>query len=135
MGVQYVVDVAQENLRDVMEEIGMTEGFDVGLEMSGAADAMRQMIARMNNGGKIALLGIAPTEFAVDWNSVIFKMLHVKGIYGREIFETWYKMIALVQSGLDLTDLITHRISIDDYEDGFAAMLSGQAGKVVMDWG
>jgi threonine 3-dehydrogenase len=135
MGVQYVVDVAQENLRDVMEEIGMTEGFDVGLEMSGAADAMRQMIARMNNGGKIALLGIAPTEFAVDWNSVIFKMLHVKGIYGREIFETWYKMIALVQSGLDLTDLITHRISIDAYEDGFAAMLSGQAGKVVMDWG
>lgn len=135
MGVQYVVDVAKENLRDVMEEIGMTEGFDVGLEMSGAADAMRQMIARMNNGGKIALLGIAPTEFAVDWNSVIFKMLHVKGIYGREIFETWYKMIALVQSGLDLTDLITHRISIDAYEDGFAAMLSGQAGKVVMDWG
>ena len=135
MGVQHVVDVSHEALRDVMDEIGMTEGFDVGLEMSGAADALRQMIARMNNGGKIALLGIAPTEFAVDWNSIIFKMLHVKGIYGREIFETWYKMIALVQSGLDLTDLITHRISIDEYEAGFAAMISGQAGKVVMDWG
>ena len=135
MGVQHVVDVSREALRDVMDEIGMTEGFDVGLEMSGAADALRQMIARMNNGGKIALLGIAPTEFAVDWNSIIFKMLHVKGIYGREIFETWYKMIALVQSGLDLTDLITHRISIDEFEAGFAAMISGQAGKVVMDWG
>ena len=135
MGVQHVVDVSREHLRDVMYEIGMTEGFDVGLEMSGAADALRQMIARMNNGGKIALLGIAPTEFAVDWNSVIFKMLQVKGIYGREIFETWYKMIALVQSGLDLTDLITHRISIDAFEDGFAAMISGEAGKVVMDWG
>jgi len=134
LGVQHVVDVSSETLQDVMGNIGMTEGFDVGLEMSGASAAMRQMIARMNNGGKIALLGIAPTEFAVDWNEVIFKMLTVKGIYGREIFETWYKMIALVQSGLDLSDLITHRISIDDFEDGFAAMLSGEAGKVVMDW-
>lgn len=135
MGVQHVVDVSTENLRDVMDQIGMTEGFDVGLEMSGAAAAMRQMIARMNNGGKIALLGIASTEFAVDWNTIIFKMLHVKGIYGREMFETWYKMIALVQSGLDLGPLITHRIGIDQFEDGFAAMISGQAGKVVMDWG
>jgi threonine 3-dehydrogenase len=95
---------------------------------------MRQMLARMNNGGKIALLGIAPTEFAVDWNQIIFKMLQVKGIYGREMFETWYKMIALVQSGLDLSPLITHRIGIDRFDDGFAAMLSGEAGKVVMDW-
>ncbi|WP_200898797.1 L-threonine 3-dehydrogenase [Candidatus Rhodobacter oscarellae] len=134
MGVQHVVDVSDQSLRDVMGDIGMTEGFDVGLEMSGAAAAMRQMIARMNNGGKIALLGIAPTEFAVDWNEIIFKMLQVKGIYGREIFETWYKMIALVQSGLDLSPLITHRIGIDEYEAGFAAMLSGEAGKVVMDW-
>ncbi|MCP3972165.1 MAG: L-threonine 3-dehydrogenase [Rhodobacteraceae bacterium] len=134
LGVQQVVDVADEALRDVMDEIGMTEGFDVGLEMSGAAAAMRQMIARMNNGGKIALLGIAPTEFAVDWNEIIFKMLTVKGIYGREMYETWYKMIALVQSGLDLTDLITHRLHIDHFEAGFAAMLSGEAGKVVMDW-
>jgi threonine 3-dehydrogenase len=135
MGVQHVVDAGKESLGHVMERLGMTEGFDVGLEMSGAAPAMRDMIDNMNNGGKIALLGIAPTEFAVDWNKIIFKMLNVKGIYGREMFETWYKMIALVQSGLDLHDLITHRISIDAFEDGFAAMLSGDAGKVVMDWG
>lgn len=134
MGVHTVVDVSTTSLRDVMNEIGMTVGFDVGLEMSGAADAMRQMIGRMNNGGKIALLGIAPTEFAVDWNEIIFKMLTVKGIYGREMYETWYKMIALVQSGLDLSGLITHRIHIDDFASGFDAMLSGQAGKVVMDW-
>ena len=134
MGVPYVVDVSKQQLRDVMDEIGMTEGFDVGLEMSGASAAMQQMIARMNNGGKVALLGIAPTEFPVDWNSVIFKMLHIKGIYGREMYETWYKMIALVQSGLDVSGVITHRISIDDFEEGFAAMISGDSGKVVMDW-
>jgi threonine 3-dehydrogenase len=134
MGVQHVVDVGHERLHDVMDRIGMTEGFDVGLEMSGASAAMQQMIARMNNGGKVALLGIAPTEFAVDWNTVIFKMLHIKGIYGREMFETWYKMTAMVQSGLDLSGLITHRIGIDDFEAGFAAMISGDSGKVVMDW-
>lgn len=134
MGVQHVVDVSRENLFDVMARIGMTEGFDVGLEMSGAAAAMQQMISRMNNGGKIALLGIAPTEFAVDWNQIIFKMLHVKGIYGREMYETWYKMIALVQAGLDLSGLITHRIAIDDFNEGFSAMISGESGKVVMDW-
>ncbi|WP_281967131.1 L-threonine 3-dehydrogenase [Roseovarius nanhaiticus] len=134
MGVQHVVDVSKEQLSDVMARIDMHEGFDVGLEMSGAAAAMQQMISRMNNGGKIALLGIAPTEFAVDWNAIIFKMLHVKGIYGREMFETWYKMIALVQSGLDVSGLITHRIGIDDFEAGFEAMISGNSGKVVMDW-
>lgn len=134
MGVQQVVDVSKQQLRDVMDDIGMTEGFDVGLEMSGASAAMQQMIARMNNGGKVALLGIAPTEFPVDWNTVIFRMLHIKGIYGREMYETWYKMIALVQSGLDVSGLITHRISIDDFEQGFAAMISGNSGKVVMDW-
>ena len=134
MGVHHVVDVSNQNLRGVMDEIGMTEGFDVGLEMSGASAAMQQMIARMNNGGKVALLGIAPTAFPVDWNTVIFKMLEIKGIYGREMFETWYKMIALVQGGLDLSGLITHRISIDDFDQGFAAMISGNSGKVVMDW-
>ena len=134
MGVQHVVDVSKQQLRDVMDDIGMTEGFDVALEMSGASAAMQQMIARMNNGGKVALLGIAPTEFPVDWNTVIFRMLHIKGIYGREMYETWYKMIALVQSGLDVSGLITHRISIDDFEQGFAAMISGNSGKVVMDW-
>lgn len=134
LGVQHVVDAGKESLSDVMARLGMTEGFDVGLEMSGAAPAMRDMIDAMNNGGKIALLGIAPTEFSVDWNKIIFKMLNVKGIYGREMFETWYKMIALVQGGLDLSGIITHRISIDDFESGFAAILSGRAGKVVMDW-
>ncbi|RMF33018.1 MAG: L-threonine 3-dehydrogenase [Alphaproteobacteria bacterium] len=135
LGVQHVVDVSTEDLAAVERAIGMKEGFDVGLEMSGASAAMRQMIHLMNNGGKVALLGIAPTEFAVDWNEIIFKMLHVKGIYGREMYETWYKMIALLQSGLDVGGVITHRISIDDFEAGFAAMLSGEAGKVVMDWG
>lgn len=134
LGIQHVVNVGEEDLHDVMGRIGMREGFDVGLEMSGAAPAMRSMIDTMNNGGKIALLGIPPSEFAVDWNKIIFKMLNVKGIYGREMYETWYKMIALVQSGLDLSRLITHRISIDDYETGFAAMAAGTAGKVVMDW-
>lgn len=134
LGVQHVVHASKENLKDVMAEIGMTEGFDVGLEMSGAAPAMRDMIDKMNNGGKIALLGIAPTGFAVDWDKIIFKMLLVKGIYGREIFETWYKMIALVQSGLDLSELITHRIPVDDFEAGFKALSTGDAGKVVMDW-
>ena len=129
------MNAVEQDLSDVMADLGMTEGFDVGLEMSGAAPAMRDMIDQMNNGGKIALLGIAPTGFAVDWNKIIFKMLNVKGIYGREMFETWYKMIALVQSGLDLTDLITHRMSIDNYEEGFAAMISGKAGKVVLGWG
>ncbi len=134
LGVQHVVNAKEETLAEVMARVEMTEGFDVGLEMSGAAPAMRDMIDVMNNGGRIALLGIAPTEFAVDWNKIIFKMLTVKGIYGREMFETWYKMIALVQSGLDLSGLITHRIGIDDFQQGFDAMLSGEAGKVVMDW-
>ncbi|MCP5038569.1 MAG: L-threonine 3-dehydrogenase [Rhodobacteraceae bacterium] len=135
LGVQHVVNAAKEDLENVMRRIGMSEGFDVGLEMSGAAPAMRDMIDKMNNGGKIALLGIAATEFAVDWNKIIFKMLNVKGIYGREMYETWYKMIALVESGLELSDIITHRMHVDDFEAGFAAMLSGEAGKVVMDWG
>jgi len=134
LGVQYVMNAADEKIRDVMAEIGMTEGFDVGLEMSGAPAAFRDMIDTMNNGGKMAVLGIAPVGFAIDWNKVIFKMLHIKGIYGREMFETWYKMIALVQGGLDVSGLITHRIGIDDFEAGFEAMIDGSAGKVVMDW-
>ncbi|MEM9715033.1 MAG: L-threonine 3-dehydrogenase [Pseudomonadota bacterium] len=134
MGVQYAVNVGDQKLRDVMDQIGMVEGFDVAMEMSGSGAAMRQIVDRMNNGGKVAILGIAPAAFEIDWNKVIFKMLTLKGIYGREIFETWYKMIALVQSGLDVSGLITHRIGIDDFQDGFAAMISGEAGKVVMDW-
>ncbi|MBB6510223.1 MULTISPECIES: L-threonine 3-dehydrogenase [Rhizobium/Agrobacterium group] len=134
LGIDHVVDASKENLSDVMKRIGMTEGFDVGLEMSGAAPAFRDMIDKMNNGGKIAILGIAPTGFEIDWNKVIFKMLNLKGIYGREMFETWYKMIAFVQGGLDLSPLITHRIGIDSFRDGFEAMRSGNSGKVVMDW-
>ena len=117
-----------------MRDIGMTEGFDVGLEMSGAAPAFRDMIDKMNNGGKIAILGIAPTGFEIDWNKVIFKMLNLKGIYGREMFETWYKMIALVQCGLDISGLITHRLPVDDFQSGFDAMRSGNSGKVVLNW-
>ncbi len=134
LGIEFVVDVRNERLSKVMERIGMMEGFDIGLEMSGAPQAMRDMIDKMNNGGKIAILGIAPKGFQIEWNQVIFKMLNLKGIYGREMFETWYKMIAFVQGGLDLSPLITHRISVDDYEKGFAAMISGDACKVVMDW-
>ncbi|WP_408636390.1 L-threonine 3-dehydrogenase [Paracoccus onchidii] len=135
MGLEHAIDTRSTDLVDVMSGLGMTEGFDVGLEMSGAAPAFRQMIDVMNNGGKIAILGIAPTGFEIDWNKVIFKMLHLKGIYGREMYETWYKMIGLVQSGLDLTPLITHRLPIDDFAAGFAAMRAGEAGKVVLDWG
>lgn len=134
VGIDCVVDAAKEDLAEVMNEIGMTEGFDVGLEMSGAPPAFRSMIDTMNNGGKIAILGIAPDGFGIDWNKVIFKMLTLKGIYGREMFETWYKMIAFVQGGLDLSPIITHRIGIDDFRDGFEAMRSGNSGKVVMDW-
>ena len=134
MGVPYAANPTKTTLREVMREIGMTEGFDVGLEMSGSAAAMRDMIETMNNGGKIALLGIAPVAFAVDWNEVIFKMLTIKGIYGREIFETWYKMIGLVQSGLDLSPLITHRFRADEFEKGFELMREGACGKVVLDW-
>ncbi len=134
MGVEIVVDAARENLAHVMSRIDMREGFDVGLEMSGAAPAMRDLIRQMNNGGKVALLGIAPEGFAIDWNEVIFKMLTIKGIYGREMFETWYKMIALVQGGLDLAPLITHRFAIEDFADAFEVMRSGRSGKVILDW-
>lgn len=134
LGVQNTVNAREEKLGDVMKRLGMTEGFDVGLEMSGSASAFRDMIDAMNNGGKIAILGIAPAAFEIDWNKVIFKMLTLKGIYGREMFETWYKMIALVQGPLDVSGLITHRIGIDDYQSGFDAMKSGNSGKVVMDW-
>jgi len=134
MGVTRAVNVAQENLRDVMRELGMTEGFDVGLEMSGAPPAFRTLLEVMNHGGRIALLGIPPGEMAIDWNQVIFKGLFIKGIYGREMFETWYKMAALIQSGLDLTPIITHRYPIDDFQQGFDEMRSGRSGKVVLSW-
>ncbi|MCP4384226.1 MAG: L-threonine 3-dehydrogenase [Hyphomicrobiales bacterium] len=134
MGIDHVVDARSTKLEDVMQSIGMTEGFDVGLEMSGAAQAFRDMIAVMNNGGKVAILGIASTAFEIDWNEVIFKMLTLKGIYGREMFETWYKMSTLVQGRLDLSPLITHRLPAADYLQGFEAMAAGKSGKVILDW-
>lgn len=134
MGVTRAVNVSRESLAEVMQALGMTEGFDVGLEMSGAPAAFRTMLETMNHGGKIAMLGIPPGDMAIDWNQVIFKGLVIKGIYGREMFETWYKMVALLQSGLDLTPIITHRYAIDDFQQGFAAMRSGHSGKVILDW-
>ncbi len=133
-GVQYVVNAREETLDAVMARIGMKEGFDVGLEMSGAAPAFRDMIASMNNGGKVAILGIPPADFSIDWNKVIFKMLTLKGIYGREMYDTWYKMIAFIQGGLDISGIITHRLPIDDFQQGFDAMRSGNSGKVVLNW-
>lgn len=134
MGVTRAVNVSKENLIDVMKELGMTEGFDVGLEMSGAPPAFRTMLNTMNHGGRIALLGIPPSDMAIDWGQVIFKGLFIKGIYGREMFETWYKMAALIQSGLDLSPIITHQFPIDEFQKGFDIMRSGQSGKVILDW-
>lgn len=134
MGVTRAVNVSKENLNDVMAELGMTEGFDVGLEMSGAPPAFRTLLNAMNHGGRIAMLGIPPSDMSIDWNRVIFKGLFIKGIYGREMFETRYKMAALIQSGLDLTPIITHRFSIDEFQQGFDAMRSGKSGKVVLSW-
>ncbi len=134
MGATRTVNVAQENLPDVMAELGMTEGFDVGLEMSGVPSAFTTMLEHMNHGGKIAMLGILPSGFGIDWTKVIFKGLEIKGVYGREMFETWYKMVAMLQSGLDLSPMITHHFPVEQYRAGFDAMLSGQSGKVILDW-
>ncbi|KQN63302.1 MULTISPECIES: L-threonine 3-dehydrogenase [unclassified Erwinia] len=134
VGVTRAVNVGQQNLTQTMSELGMTEGFDVGLEMSGVAAAFRGMLSVMNHGGRIAMLGIPSAEMAIDWNQVIFKGLFIKGIYGREMFETWYKMVALLQSGLDISPVITHRLHIDEFQQGFDVMRAGQAGKVILDW-
>jgi threonine 3-dehydrogenase len=128
------VNVAKEDLNDVIAELGMTQGFDVGLEMSGNQAALDQMIEALVMGGHIALLGIPPGKSPVDWSRIVFKAITIKGVYGREIFETWYKMIAMLQNGLDVSDVITHRFGVDDFEQGFSAMKSGQSGKVVLDW-
>ncbi|PLC54559.1 L-threonine 3-dehydrogenase [Pollutimonas nitritireducens] len=134
MGATRTVNVARESLPEVMAELHMAEGFDVGMEMSGVPSAFSSMLDQMNHGGKIAMLGILPAGFGIDWNKVIFKGLEIKGIYGREMFETWYKMVAMLQSGLDLSPIITHRFVASDYRAGFEAMLSGQSGKVILDW-
>ena len=134
MGATRTVNVENEKLDDVMGELGMTEGFDVGFEMSGVPSAFCDMLNCMNHGGKVALLGIPPQEMTIPWPEVIFKGLVIKGIYGREMFETWYKMASLLQSGLDLSPIITHRYPVDDFQRGFDTMASGQSGKVILDW-
>lgn len=134
MGATRAVDVSKESLKDVMKDLGMTEGFDVCLEMSGAPSAFKDMLDNIIHGGKIALLGIPPGDMSINWNDVIFKGLIIKGIYGREMYETWYKMTAIIQAGLDLSPVITHRFGIDDFQKGFDAMLSGQCGKVILEW-
>lgn len=134
MGATRTVNVAKASLTDVMQELHMVEGFDVGMEMSGVPTAFQSLLENMNHGGKVALLGIPPSNTAIDWNQVIFKGLEIKGVYGREMFETWYKMVAMLQSGLDLLPILTHHFAVEDFEKGFAAMLSGQSGKVILDW-
>lgn len=134
MGASHAVNVKHQSIQDVMDTLGMAEGFDVGLEMSGNPMALNDMVKAMNHGGQIALLGIPPKETAIDWSQVIFKGLVIKGIYGREMFETWYKMIAMLQSGLDISPVITHRFSVADYQQAFEIMASGQSGKVILDW-
>jgi threonine 3-dehydrogenase len=135
LGATRAVNVATESLAKVMAELGMTEGFDVGLEMSGNGPAFKGMIESMANGARIALLGIFTEDVAIDWGKVIFKGLHLKGIYGREMFETWYKMAAMIEGGLDIKPVITHRFPIDEFRKGFEVMGSGKSGKVLLDWG
>ena len=129
LGATRAVDVRSESLPDVQQQLDMHEGFDVGLEMSGNPSAFRDMLANMCHGGKIAMLGIPTEDVAIDWNTVVFNMLTIKGIYGREMYETWYKMTTMLQSGLDIRPVITHRFDFHDYEEGFAAMRSGQSGR------
>jgi threonine 3-dehydrogenase len=134
MGASLTIDPRERDLDGVQHELGMTEGFDVGLEMSGNAGALRSMLDSMAHGGRIALLGIPSEDIAIDWNDVVFNMLTIKGIYGREMYETWYQMTVMLQSGLDISPVITHRFPFDRFEEGFAVAGSGRSGKVVLDW-
>jgi threonine 3-dehydrogenase len=134
MGVTRAVDVRETKLADVQKELGMTEGFDVGMEMSGSPAGFRDMLANMAHGGKIAMLGLPSEEISIDWRTVIFNMLTIKGVYGREMYETWYKMTVMLQSGLDIGSIITHRFPYTEFEKGFEAMVSGRSGKVVLSW-
>ncbi|MGA8656296.1 MAG: L-threonine 3-dehydrogenase [Chthoniobacterales bacterium] len=135
MGATIAVDARSQGLHDVMERLGMKEGFDVGLEMSGNERALNDMLATMCHGGKIALLGILAKAAAIDWDLVVFNGLTIKGIYGREMYETWYKMTAMLQSGLNITPVITHRFSYQQYEQAFQLLKSGQSGKIILNWG
>jgi len=134
IGVTRAVNVAQEKLADVQAELGMDEGFDVGLEMSGNPSAFNDMLENMCHGGKIAMLGIPEKEMAIDWNTVVFNMLTIKGIYGREMYETWYKMTVMLEGGLDIKPVITHRFGFEEFEKGFETALSGESGKVILEW-
>jgi threonine 3-dehydrogenase len=134
MGATRAINVATQSIDDTMKELGMVEGFDVGMEMSGNPQAFRDMLRTMHHGGKIAILGIPPGEMAIDWNAVIFKGLILKGIYGREMFETWYKMSSMLQSGLNMDPIITHHFDIDEFQPAFELMESGQSGKVILHW-
>jgi threonine 3-dehydrogenase len=134
MGATVAVDPRERDLHDVQAELGMVEGFDVALEMSGNAKALRDAISNMAHGGAIAILGIPTAEISLDVNEIVFKMLTLRGIYGREMYETWYKMTVMLQSGLPIEPIITHRFHYTDYRQAFETMLSGNSGKVVMDW-
>jgi threonine 3-dehydrogenase len=134
MGVTVALNLKKGTLAEVQKQLGMKEGFDVALEMSGSPAAWRDIIDSLCHGGKVAMLGIPSAPIAIDWNKVVFNMLTIKGIYGREMYETWYKMTVMLQSGLDIKPIITHRFHFTEYEKGFAAMLSGESGKVVLDW-
>ena len=134
MGATRTIDVRKDSIEQVQEDLGMQEGFDVGLEMSGNHNAFRSMLSNMCHGGKIAMLGIPSEQIQIDWNTVVFNMLTIKGIYGREMYETWYKMTVMLQSGLDITPVITHRMPFTEFRDGFEAMRSGNCGKVILNW-
>jgi threonine 3-dehydrogenase len=134
MGATLALNPNENGLAAVQKELGMTEGFDVGLEMSGNPAALRDMLANMSHGAKIAMLGIPPNDMAIDWRTVIFNMLTIKGIYGREMYETWYKMTVMLQSGLDISPIITHRFHYEEFEKGFDVMSAGQSGKVILNW-
>jgi len=134
MGATRAVDVRSENLDDVMKSLHMEEGFDVGLEMSGVPSAFRELLRTMHHGGSVALLGIMPKDTGISWDEIIFKGLMMKGVYGREMFETWYKMVAMLQSGLDIKPIITHRLPVSEFNLGFETMASGHSGKVILDW-
>ena len=134
MGATRAVNVTETKIEDVIKELDMKEGFDVGFEMSGSEEAFRSMVENMCHGGKIAMLGIQPSDARIDWNSVVFNGLTIKGIYGREMYETWYKMTSMIQTGLDISPVITHRFRYELFEEGFHVMRSGKSGKVILDW-
>ncbi len=134
LGATVALNIKEQSLEQLQKELGMREGFDVGLEMSGSPDALRTMLNNMCHGGKIAMLGIPAEPIAIDWNTVVFNMLTIKGIYGREMYETWYKMTVMIESGLDIAPVITHRMHFTEFEKGFEAMKSGQSGKVILNW-